>query len=90
MVRKFLHTDSYDQAGRPKHVGELVDLTAFGTRHAREDVTLASQPYFPYIDRPESGQVGYAIDAALDETSAPESSSSPVRQPQGNPDLPVT
>lgn len=71
LLRRFLTGSSLDPAGRPIRVGSVTDPGWFGTVAARTDITPAATPHFPWVDRPELGELREALTAAVDGSGPP-------------------
>jgi len=64
------HLRLLDPSGRPFLLRDVPSLAEFGVRRAREDIERAGDPYFPFLDRPESLELRSTLMNALGGGSA--------------------
>jgi hypothetical protein len=65
ILRRFVTGGCLSPAEQPIQVRSIDDVGWFSTRRARSDKAPPGEPYFPFVDRPERGDLAGAIDTAV-------------------------
>ena len=67
-ARQQFDPDLLDRTGRPYPVEAVSELRRIGTRLARTDIDLWSDPYYPYLPRGIDGDLDAALDRRADDS----------------------